>query len=100
MITKEQFCKMLREIEKIHNNLKKILKDNPVLDTYIFHESDQAICCIEIIKVLEEMIGDKNEGVAYFVYDMEFGKKLGWKDKDGKTIDTSTPEKLYDFLTK
>lgn len=45
---------------------------------------------------------DTFSDIQYFIYDLDFGKdwtEHHMHDQDGKSIDISTSEKLYDYLT-
>ena len=66
-----------------------------------WYNNDIVINGIEL--ALEKEFNDKDEWIAYFIYELDYGKE--WekgccKNEDGSDIDISTVEKLYDFLIK
>ena len=58
-----------------------------------------------LVQVLDEAFGIEEmdyPDIDFFIYDLEFGAKCDvngvYLVVDGKPIDISTPEKLYDYL--
>lgn len=104
-MTKECFCKIIRELEagealqrkvasavRQYNNL--IGSDYPEpYGLVISHE-------FLVIQLLEEIMQDVGETISCFCIELDYGKSYtpGCITEDGKDIDISTPEKLYDLL--
>lgn len=105
MISKELFCEAVRELQRAwdyQEGLNDYFKDNGV-DGYVF----QPDCSDVLIKVLEEAmnleINDQiGSDLSYFCYELDFGRKFkpGDVTENGKDVDFSTPESLYDYLMK
>lgn len=56
-----------------------------------------------LVKVLEAAMHDEGDWIRYFLYEGNYGRDLkpdSVSEADGTPIDITTPEKLYDFLTK
>lgn len=54
-----------------------------------------------VVRLLENMFNN-NDIISYWLYERNYGRdfKLGDVLDNGKTIDLSTPSKLYDYLIK
>jgi hypothetical protein len=66
---------------------------------------DNTILSECLLKLVKDALNDnhRDSWIEYYVYELEFGAKYRSgcaKYKNGKDIDISTPEKLYDFLIK
>lgn len=69
---------------------------------------DNSVVVGQMIKLLEELTGDKKEPVAgswieYFIYELDFGSKYKKGDvrgKDGTIIPLATSEDLWKLLSK
>ena len=62
----------------------------------------QLTCTDSLIAALAVIFEDRGKWIDYYVYDLDCGKKYraGMTiDKNGNSIDLSTPEKLYELLT-
>ena len=56
-----------------------------------------------VVELLEKMFEDEYSYITYWLYELNYGRayKAGCiKEANGKDIDISTAEKLYDFLIK
>ncbi len=101
VINKELFIEVIEDAKKsddYQNWLNKQLQSNGV-EGYIF----QPNCVDSLIKLLHNILGDKDadDTISYFVFELDYGRK--WKegmitDSNGKDIDLSTSEKLYNYL--
>lgn len=100
VITKEEFCKIIRRLQK---NCDRQTEIDDVFDTIINFEDVSDV----VINLLEKIMGIKADDIwgsdiSYFCYELDFGR--AWTpdsitDTDGNSIDISTAEKLYDYLT-
>lgn len=105
MISKETFVAAIRDLQRAwdyQEGLNAYFKSSGV-DGYVF----QPDCSNMVIKLLDEAMNlavDEQVGsdVSYFCYELDFGRKfkLGDVKVDGVDVDFSTPEALYDYLTK
>lgn len=100
LISKEKFCEYLKAIEIQHNcedDIRKISNKYNV-EISVTNNAYEEI----IVQMLELVTDDKFNDVDYFIYELDFGKKYndGMVVMDGKKIDFSTSEKLYDYLEK
>lgn len=105
MITKEEFIKYI-------DNIKKSLEMEDDLNEWIRKYSDGGWCIFnplwqiieDEIKLMTDNICGKQDyevdDIDYFIFELEFGTK--WKPgtitENGKDIDWSTSEKLYDYM--
>lgn len=105
MLSKETFVKAMSEIKRAwdyQEDLNKFFTDHKA-DGYVY----QPDCTDVLIMVIEDAMGlerDENgvTDVSWFVYEMNFGNnfKMGDLVVDDKEVDVSTPEKLWEYLTK
>lgn len=100
-ITKEKFVSIMETIKKEYDSFDRV---NTLLGE-IFEDGQgfyKSYCYNELIELLKYIFNDFDySNIEYFIYDLEFGKKykLGMiTDKDGKDIDFSSSDKLYDYL--
>lgn len=104
MISKKTFCDTLEALKKyydVQNEMSKLLRSNDV-ENYGFIPFSSEYETI-IINLLEESMNDKTHMISYWFFDCDCGREIeedSVTDKDGNTIDISTPEKLYDHLIK
>lgn len=108
MITKKEFVEIIDRLRN-YNDLKDKIND---LFQDLIDNKEQDFCnagsiCIVhesiVIKLLENMFNDNNEisNISWWIYELDYGreyKKGCIIDKEGKAIDLSTSEKLYDYL--
>lgn len=107
MISKGQFVKIINRLKDTNdfveetNDKARKLQDAIESDFYntmslsISHESI-------VVELLENMFNDRDY-ISWWLYDLGYGRdyKDGCiQDADGKIIDLSTAEKLYDFLVE
>lgn len=99
---KKQFCEALRDMQNFvdcrDETDRLYQKYNINADAYGGHEYLDAMT-----DVLTVMFDDEEQGwIAYWIWENDFGRQLqeGDIEIDGIAISLSTPEELYDFLTK
>lgn len=99
-MTKKEFCKKLNELKQMQDKIEKV------------HLAMQELSpnfggfCVEgysdlVISLLSEVVGDKDDWIGYFVYELDFGKKAttgGVEDQNGKKWKLDTSEKLYELI--
>lgn len=100
-ISKELFVEAIEDMKKsddYQNWLNKTMQSKGV-EGYLY----QPNCVDIVIKLLHNLFynTDKGDTISYFCLDLDYGRK--WKpgsiaDKNGKDIDLSTSENLYDYL--
>ena len=105
MISKETFVAAVNELRRAwdyQEGLNKYFRDNDV-DGYVF----QPDCSMMLVKVIEESMNlpvDEKLGsdLAYFCYEIDFGRgfKPGCITDNGKDVDFSSAESLYDYLVR
>lgn len=99
-ITKEEFCKVMDKIQKTWEWKCKI-------DDALGAVIDMPDLSDVVIDLLNKLLGIENDehdlinsDISYFCWELDFGKK--WTPEslivDGKSIDISTVENLYDYL--
>lgn len=106
MITKEQFCKIikrLREYNDLQDKIQQLFKDN--IDNQEMDFMNAGSICVGhetiVVELLENMFKDKDI-ISGWIYEQNYGRdfSLGDLEADGVKIDLTTPEKLYDYLIK
>lgn len=104
-MTKERFCQILKKIEatvNLEHALYEITWDYCNEYCEDIHMDGMFYPMIgETIELLSEIMHDEDKDISYFCWELGFGKN--WKpgaiiDKNGLSVDFSTPEKLYDYL--
>lgn len=98
-MTKEKFVRVINEIKKLHEYEEELYQLNHKYDRDIV--LDYPTLEDVAVTLLEEVMHCVSDDIGYFIYDLDFGAQ--WKpgdvtDIDGKDIDFSTAEKLYDYL--
>lgn len=99
MISKKQFCDIMHKLET-HRAKIDVLEDvfGVVLEMGTLEDV--------VVDLLNELMGleetkEFGSDIDFFVYELDFGEK--WNEDsikvDGKSVDISTAEKLYDFIT-
>ena len=92
-MTKEKFIDIMVEIkinQEYTQTLWNILNDEVMDKLFRVNETS--------VKILEEHFQDKSEWVNWFIFETEFGTKNRIVTFDGKEVDISSVQKLYDFL--
>lgn len=106
MITKKEFVKIINNLREVNdfveetNSRARKLHDSIISDFYntmslsISHANT-------VVELLENMFNDKDT-ISWWLYECDYGRKfkIGYFEVEGKQIDLTTPEKLYDYLIK
>ncbi len=94
---KERFVEILAEYERLDGIYDRINEAASGLEFFEFFDSEFAEMVLEI---LEEVFGDTNFWIGYFIFELDFGKR--WTEDsiedDGKVVILQTAEDLYDLL--
>lgn len=105
MITKQEFV-IINRLKNYHDLQNKI---NELFDDLIDNKENDfcnggSICIGHesvVVKLLENIFNDKYDNIECWLYELDYGRKYKdgcILDKNGKAIDLSTPDKLYDYL--
>ena len=99
IIFKEQFVKIFDNIKAIRKFEDEVYE---VFDKYGHEAPNFPTLEDDLVNTLSVMFGQDTDysDLVYFIYEMNLGKDYtpGCFTVDGKDIDISTPEKLYDWL--
>lgn len=101
MIDKDKFCKGLSKAKDIRKIQDDIYNLGNASDPSALFNLDFPTMIDDYIEMLEIVMNDRNHWISWWCFDLEFGAKYRdgcVLDYDGKNIDLSTAEKLYDFL--
>lgn len=108
MINKEEFAEIINRLKEVNdfvdetNNKARQLNDAIISD--FFNASSLSISHEDIVvKLLNHVFNIPNdETLGWWLYEKDYGRKfkIGDLQGNGKDIDLSTPEKLYDYLIK
>lgn len=105
-MTKDLFVKSIKALEtqnnydicvseNLCNAFPNAFKANLIPDNSIVQDA--------LIAVLEHVMEDSEQWIQYYCWELDFGKenwRLKVNDENGNNIPLSSPEELYDFLTK
>lgn len=108
MISKSEFVNIINRLkatEDTADKVNEIIRNSVDCEISDFtHAGSLMICHADIvIRLLQNMFNDKFENISYFIYDLDYGRKYKKgmiTEADGRNIDLSTAEKLYDYLTR
>lgn len=96
MISKVDFCKSIDKIKEFNELFKKV---NDLFRPYDFMSIDIMEYESLAISILGKAMEDEDT-LCWWIYEEDFGKRCneGCLEVDGKSVDVSSPEKLYDFF--
>lgn len=104
MISKEEFCEIIKRLKETDDIVDKVNNMfNSSIDSKIsdFMNAASLMICHEdiVVKLLEKIFND-TQNISWWLYECNYGKnfKIGDLIDNGKEIDLTTPEKLYDYL--
>ena len=108
MITKEQFCKIIKRLSDyndLQDKIQELFRNN--IDNQEMDFMNAGSICVGhetiVVELLENMFNDKDT-ISWWIYEQDYGRSVGINDvfdnRIGKYIDLTTPEKLYDYLIK
>lgn len=106
MISKTKFVEILnyiQESQEIYDELNKVMQETDIERFDFCNAYTLADGQLEtyLIEVLEDMFGDNDHWISYWIFECDCGKRDYAKkiiSAEKEEIDISTPEKLYDFL--
>lgn len=104
MISKERFVRTLEFIKKMHGVEDDV---NDIFQRNNMEFSSISYCEYEneLFELLSDCMNDTGNWICWWIYDMNCGRDvengvLVAEEEDGREIDLTTPEKLYDYLAK
>ena len=107
MINKEEFCKIIKRLtdyNDLQDKIQDLFRDN--IDNQEMDFMNAGSICVGhetiVVQLLKNMFNN-TDTISYWLYELDYGRKYKkgcFKDENGKKIDISTPEKLYDYLVK
>lgn len=107
MISKKEFVDIINKLKEVNdfvdmvNTEAKKLNDAIISD---FHNAmNLSISHENLVVSLLEKIFNGDDTISWWLYELNYGRKYYAgciQDANGKNIDLSTAEKLYDFLIK
>lgn len=96
-MNKEQFVKLMNEIIEYNKKLDKIYEGVDSLfggcDTLMYKTSMD-----RILKVISEIVGDKDEWIFWYMYDNDYGMGNNTVFIDDKYISVKSVEDLWDVI--
>lgn len=101
---KTLFCDSLRALQQQHKHdqdwsakLAALFPEERIFGIYDNSKVNNAL-----LHILQQEMNDasKDSWIEYFCYELDFGRKYyeGCAAQDGKNIDLSSPETLFDYL--
>lgn len=106
MISKEKFVEIinrLKSYDELQNKINDLFEEN--IDNKEMDFMNAGSICIGhesvVVYLLERMFD--TDMISYWIYELDYGRKYkdGYvQDREGKNIDISAVEKLYDYLIK
>lgn len=105
MINKVEFVRIINDLKEANdfvvevNNKARKLSD--AIKSDFFNAQSLAISHEDLVIRLLENIFDETETIGWWIYELDYGREYteGCLTENGKVIDVSTAEKLYDYLT-
>lgn len=105
MISKEKFIeiiKRLRDYNDLQNKIQDLFRDSIENQEQDFANAGSICIGHEtiVVELLENMFNDKDT-ISWWLFERDYGRDVlatDVQDNDGKYIDLTTPEKLYDYL--
>lgn len=106
LISKQEFVKIINRLqnyEKLQDQINELFKN--YIDNREQDFNNAGSICIGhvtiVVKLLESMF-ETEDLISWWIYEMDYGNKftIGSLTDNGKYIDLSTPEKLYDYLVQ
>ena len=101
MISKDTFVKVMTKLEELDKKMENVDVAITALcpDYCRFYISDAVGIPFDI---LEDIFNDKDGWISYFVFELNWlhNYYLGAVNVDGKDVDLSSWDKVYDFLIK
>ena len=104
IVSKEEFVEIINRLKETDEVVCKVNNffDNTAdsIMTCNLNATHLMICHEDIVVKLLEKIFNDEDVLTYWLYEKNYGRdyKKGDITVNGKKIDLSTPEKLYDFL--
>ena len=105
LISKKEFVIIIEQLKVAYEFQNKIYD---LYNSYFLETPESLNLEDTVIKILNKVFDLKSDGyigtdLDYFCYELEYGKK--WEPgcittEEGKDIDISTAEKLYDYITR
>ena len=105
MVSKKEFVEIIERL-KNYNDLQN--KINSLFNNLIDNEENDfcnagSICIGHekiVTNLLKNMFNDKDDTISWWLYECNYGRnfELGNLEVNGKAIDLTTSEKLYDYL--
>lgn len=97
-ISKEQFVGYISDVQKVvdfQHELHQFYRKHGASEPY-----DTPDTLNTVVKILDDIFSPTTRDVDYFCWELDFGRKYreGMIVINGKNIDFSTAEKLYDHL--
>ena len=106
-ISKKEFAEIINKLRKVNDFTNEVNSKARKLDDAIesdfFNAMSLSISHENIVVKLLEKMFNHGDTLSWWIYELDYGRK--YKDgcivgQDGKEIDLSTAEKLYDYLIK
>lgn len=105
-ISKEKFTKILNQLRDSNDLVDKVNElfrsNRDKVDCEFCDGAGLQICHESlVVELLQMLTHDKAEDISYFIYELDYGREYRpgcITDENGRDIDFSTPEKLYDYL--
>lgn len=104
MITKNEFVKIIERLKTTDDTVEKV---NDIFNNTIdskasdFMNAASLMICHEdiVVELLENMFDDKGT-LSWWLYEKNYGRnfKIGDLEIDGRKIDLTTSQKMYDYL--
>lgn len=104
IIEKDEFIKTMKRLIETDNVVKKvnsIFRNSKESELSDFTNASALMICQEdlVVKLLEKMFD--TDCISYWLYDCDYGRRIkadSMRDKNGKNIDITTLDKLYDYI--
>lgn len=102
-ISKEDFCnalEQLKEANDLKDNVNHMIFTATKVETDFLSGYGMSVDHADlVVHLLELLMHDTDDTISWWCWEADFGRKENFHIYiDDEPIDTSTPERLYDFL--
>ena len=107
-LSKEEFCSILERLKEAKDLVDKVddlfnkSREN-IENDFVNGASLQISHESTVVKLLKFIMNDQDDLIGYFIYELDYGRKYEAgmiQDENGKDIDISSSEKVYDYICK
>ena len=102
-MTKQEFVNIIEKLRKtneLQDQIDDLIQKSGIEMDFLYSYGYVIAHEDIVVNLLEEIMDDEFHDILYFIYELDYGRdyKPGCVTDDGKIIDLSNTEKLFDYL--